>query len=79
MAHFLKQNRTGFFTVVGASPITEEHGDTRVHYQLDSLTDTKGVLVAGVWLALCTVILVVAIVGDGGVGRAVEAVTALVR
>jgi hypothetical protein len=79
MSHLLEQDRTGFFTVVGAPPIVEEHHDTHSHYHQDSFTDNKSVFVAGVWAALYAVILVVAIVGKNGVGRAVETVTALIH
>ena len=76
MAHILEHDRTGFFSVVGAPPIAEEHQDTRSHYHLDSISGTTGAFIAGVWFTLYAAIVVAAIVGKGGVGRVVETVTA---
>ena len=79
MAHLLEQDRTGFFTVVGSSPIAEEHRDTRDHYHLDSIGGTSGVFVAGVWLALYAAIVIAMVIGKSGVGQAVATVTAFAR
>lgn len=79
MAHLLEQDRTEFFTVVGSSPVAEEHRDTREHYHLDSIGGTSGMFVAGVWLALYAAIVVVALAGKSGVGQAVATVTAFAR
>ena len=76
MAHILEQDRTGFFTVVGAAPIAEEHQDARSHYHLDTIASTAGAVIAGVWLGLYAGILVAAIVGKGTINRAVELMTA---
>jgi hypothetical protein len=76
MAHLLEQDRTGFFTFVGASPISEEHRDPRDHYHLDSMGGTSGVFVAGVWLALYAAIVIAMVIGKSGVGQAVATVTA---
>jgi hypothetical protein len=76
MAHLLEQDRTGFFTVVGAPPVAEEHRDTRDHYHLDSVGGTSGMFVAGVWLVLYGAIVVAMVIGKSGVGQAVAAITA---
>jgi hypothetical protein len=74
MAHLLEQDRTGLFTVVGSAPIAEEHRDTRSHYHLDSISDTAGVFVAGVWLTLYAAIVVAMVISKSGVGQAVATV-----
>lgn len=74
MAHLLEQDRTGFFTVTGSAPVAEEHRDTRSHYHLDSISDTAGVFVAGVWLTLYAAIAVAMVIGKSGVGQAGAAV-----
>lgn len=75
MSHLLEQDRTGFFTVVGAPPIAEEHQENRGHYHLDSIGGTAGAFVAGVWLALYAAIVIVMIMGKSGVGQAIASVT----
>jgi hypothetical protein len=74
MAHLLEQDRTGLFTVVGSAPIAEEHRDTRSHYHLDSISDSAGVFVAGVWLTLYAAIVVAMVISKSGVGQAVATV-----
>jgi len=71
MAQFVEQGRTGFFTVFGASSIAEEHRDTRSHYHLDTVGRNWAV-VAGLWLALYAVIVVLMVVGNSD---AVETIT----
>ncbi len=76
MAQFVEQDRTGLFSVIGAPYVAEAHRDARGHYHLDAIGGTTGVLVAGVWLTLYALMIAVAVVGKGGVGPAVETVTA---
>jgi len=75
MSHLLEQDRTGFFTVVGAPYVPEQHDDTLRHYHRYSDESAHGVGMAALWLALYAVIIGVAVIGKGGVGRAVETVT----
>ena len=71
MTQFVEQERTGFFTVFGASSVAEEHRDTRGHYYLDAVGKNWAV-VTGLWLALYAVVVVLMIVGNTD---AVETIT----
>lgn len=79
MPHLLEQDRTGFFTVVGAPYVAEQHDDMRGHYR--GRADERGVAMrmAAIWLAVYAVIMGVAVFGKAGAGRAIEMVTALVK
>jgi hypothetical protein len=82
MSHLLEQDRTGFFTVVGAPYVAEQHDDTPSHYHQYSDEGAKGVGMATLWLAFYAVIVGVTVlskVGAVGVGRAVEMTAALIK
>jgi len=79
MSHLLEQDRTGFFTVVGAPYVAEQHDDTRSHYRRSSDKRTVAVGMVAIWLALCAVIIGVTVLGKSGADRAIEMVTALVK
>ena len=72
MSHLLEQDRTGFFTVVGAPYVAEQHEDAHSHYHRYSDEGTNGVGMATLWLALYAVIVGVTVLDNGGAGRAVE-------
>ena len=79
MAYLSAQDRTGFFTVVGAPYVAEQHDDTRSHYRRYADEGRNGVLMASLWLAFYAVIIGVAVLGKVGSGRAVEMATALIQ
>jgi len=79
MSQLPEQDRTGFFTVIGAPYVAEQHDDTRGHYHRYSDEGGNGVWMATLWLALYAVIVGVTLFDNGGVGRAIEMAAAFVK
>jgi hypothetical protein len=79
VAYLSAQDRTGFFTVVGAPSVAEQHDDTRSHYRRYADEGRNGVLMASLWLAFYAVIIGVTVLGKVGSGRAVEIATAFTQ
>ena len=79
MSQLPEQDRTGFFTVVGAPYVAEQHDDTRSHYHRYSDEGGNGVWMATLWLAFYAVIVGVTLFGKGVASRAIETVTAFIE
>jgi hypothetical protein len=79
MPRNIDENRTEFFTVVGAPYVQEHHADDRSHYREYADRNPPETGVAGLWLVFYAVIIGASLFSHGGASKAFHVASALLK
>ena len=79
MPRKIDDNRTEFFTVVGAPYVQEHHADSHGHYRESTDRAPPETGVAGLWLVFYAVIIGASLLNHGTASKAVHVASTLLK